>query len=608
MKKIPFIVWFAAFFGALLLPACTVSPIQYISPLPNAQYVSKGTTIIVRYGPTISQQDVSGLNFVVTGSQSGTHAGQKILADDQKTVIFKPNQPFTAGERVKVSVNSMQLGLKTTFNPISYSFTVSVKQGSGSPGAASTPPPAKPDASAFPNDLTVPQDIPHFTVSKTSPDNGEGYIFVAPFYWTSSTLGSYLLILDSQGNLVYYQPEANDQIAFDFKVQPNGLLSYFSQKEAAYILMNSHYQTVGRYTAGDGYTADLHDLQILPNGDALLMVYDAEAVDMSKITLGGKSNATVTGLVIQELDPHKNVIFEWRSWDHFSLFDTTVSLTDAQIDAVHGNALALANDGNLLLSSRNLSEITKINLQTGDIIWRLGGKENQFRFINDQERFAFQHDVRQLPNGDITIFDNQGDAASSAAAPSRALEYQIDEVHKTATLVWQFSHNPQVFATYMGDTQRLPDGNTLIDWGAPFTGQGYTFTNITEVTPNDQTVFELTFDEPYVSYRAFRFPWSGTPSTPPVLAFKVDATGLILGYSWNGATNVAAYTVYGGDSGETLAPIDQKAKGGFETQSHFNSLPKNICYFQVAALDKNGKELARSNVVTTDKTRCPVVG
>jgi len=32
---------------------------------------------------------------------------------------------------------------------------------------------------------------------------GEEYIFGAPFYWTKSPLGSYLLIMNGQGQIVY---------------------------------------------------------------------------------------------------------------------------------------------------------------------------------------------------------------------------------------------------------------------------------------------------------------------------------------------------------------------------------------------------------------------
>ncbi|MGA2821271.1 MAG: arylsulfotransferase family protein [Anaerolineales bacterium] len=333
------------------------------------------------------------------------------------------------------------------------------------------------------------------------------------------------------------------------------------------------------------------------------MAYDAETVDMSKIVQGGKKDATVTGLVSQELDPSKNVIFEWRSWDHFSFLDTTVSLTNPQIDLVQGNALALANDGNLLLSSRDLSEITKINLQTGDVIWRLGGKANMFQIVNGQP-FAYQHDVRQLPNGDITVFDNQGTTQNPAA--SLAIEYQINETNKIATQVWSFTHGPAVFATYVGDAQRLSDGNIFLDWGAPFTGTGYVYDTMTEVAPDGHILFDLSFDSPYVSYRAFRFPWQGFPDTQPALASKVDGNGITLGYSWNGATEVAAYRIFGGSSAQSLGLIEEKTRTDFETQSHFANLPQGECYFQVAAVDKNGQEMARSETISTD-LGCPPV-
>ena len=579
-------------------------PPEYISPLANAQYVSKATTLAVRYGPTLSSQNVNAMKFTVQGNQSGAHSGQAILADDQKTVIFKPDQPFTAGEQVQVSVSGLSVDSKVSFSPISYKFTVATNQKPGGVGAATTPLKNAP-ASEFPNYLTVPQDIPHYTVTTASPDNGEGDIFVAAIPWTAAVTGSYLLILDGQGNLIYYRSMGNEYNGFDFKVLPNGDLSYFSQKDSTFYVMDSHYQIIKKYQAGNGYTTDLHDLLLLPNGNVILMAYDDETVDMSKVVPGGKTNATVTGLIVQELDPSNNVIYQWRSWDFVSFTDSTASLTDDKIDLVHGNGLALASDGNLLVSSRNLSEITKVNLQTGAVIWRLGGKANQFQFVNDQP-FAYQHNIGQLPNGDITVFDNHG--TEQSPAPSRGVEYKVDEVNKTVTKVWEFLDNPPIFATFMGDTQRLSDENTFLDWGAPFTGSGYQFVNITEVNPQNQVIFQLAFDQPYVSYRAFRAPWQGSPLTKPDLAFKEDGSGLLLlGYSWNGATEVASWKVYGGSSPSSLSLVDQKAKTGFETQTQLTSILPGECYFQAAAIDKNGNEMARSAVVSTDNAACPPV-
>lgn len=579
---------------------------QYYSPLQNAEYVSKAATIVVRYGPVLSNQNLDDLKFVIQGSKSGLHIGQTILADDHKTVIFKPADPFIPGEQVTVNVNSLHLDSQTSYPPLSYTFTVATNQQPGSPGSneLSAPPiPSGPPRSAFPGFLTVPQDIPHYMITTTESNPEEGDIFVSPFYWTKAKIGSYLLILNDQGQLVYYQSVADALDAWDFKEQPNGLLSYYDQKSSTFYLMNSHYQVVGNYQAGDGYTADLHDLQILPNGNALLMVYDNETVDMSKIVSGGNQNATVTGLIIQELDPSRNVIFEWRSWDHFSFFDSTSSLTDQNIDLVHGNSLALSNDGNLLLSSRNLNEITKINLQTGEVMWRLGGKANMFTFVNSQA-FAYQHDVRQLSNGDITVFDNQGTQQNTA--PSGGIEYKVDEANKTVTQVWGFTHAPPVFTTFMGNVQRLADGNTVLGWGAPSQATGYSFFSMTEVNPQNQTIFELIFDQPYDSYRAFRFPWQGSPSAPPDLAYKMDGNTLTLGYSWNGATEVASYEVFGGNSPQLLHIMDRELKTDFETQSQFSNLPIGECYFQVAVLDKNGNEMARSKIISTDNVNCPL--
>ncbi len=580
----------------------SLAPVYY-SPLANAQYISKATTLAVRYGPALSAQDAASLKFTVQGSQSGAHSGQVVLADDQKTVIFRPDMPFSPGEKVQVAVSGLSVNPQLHFSPISYSFTVAANQKAGGVGASTTPLKSAP-ASAFPNYLTVPQDIPHFTVAKASPDNGEGDIFVAPIPWTAAVTGAYLLILDGQGNLVYYQSMASVFNGYDFKMLPNGDLSYFSQKDSTFYEMNSHYQVVRKIQAGNGYTTDLHDLLMLPNGNVILMAYDAESIDMSKVVSGGNSQATVTGLIVQELDPANNVIFQWRSWDYIPITDSNASLTDPAVDYIHGNGLALDTDGNLLLSSRNLSEITKINLQTGAVIWRLGGKGNQFQFVND-EPFAYQHNIGVLPNGDITIMDNHG--TEQAPTPSRGIEYKVDTANKTVTKVWQFQDNPPIFATYMGDTQRMANGNTFLDWGAPFTGTGYQFVNITEVDSNNNIIFQLAFDQPYVSYRAFRAQWQGSPLTRPDLVASNNNGGLTLGYSWNGATEVASWKVYGGNSPSTLTQIDQKPKTEFETQTHLTSVSQGECYFQAAAIDKNGNEMARSAVVSVDAQACPQV-
>ncbi|MBX3012409.1 MAG: aryl-sulfate sulfotransferase [Caldilineaceae bacterium] len=176
---------------------------------------------------------------------------------------------------------------------------------------------------------------------------------------------------------------------------------------------------------------------------------------------GGPVDGTLIDIVIQEQNAAKQVVFEWRGSDHIPITDTYESFTDGLVDYLHTNAMAVDRDGHLLISSRNTSEITKINRQTGAVIWRLGGKSNQFTFTNDPG-FWRQHDIRRQANGNLTLFDNGNE---HTPPHSRAVEYAIDETAKTITRVWQYPPDTSEYSFIMSNAQRLPNGNTLIGWG-----------------------------------------------------------------------------------------------------------------------------------------------
>ena len=305
------------------------------------------------------------------------------------------------------------------------------------------------------------------------------------------------MILDNSG-APYFSRQLSTT-AIDFDMQPNGHLTYFDEGSWMFYEMDSSYTIVNSYQCGNGYVTDDHELRLLPNGHALLIGDDEEIVDMSKIVPNGNPGAVVSGIIVQELDQAKNVVFQWRSWDHFQITDAThEDLTAAKIDYVHSNALELDGDGNILLSSRHLDEITKIDRSTGSTIWRMGGKNNQFTFVNDSIGYSHQHAIRRLANGNFTLFDN----GNYHTPPfSRAVEYRVDEVNKIATLVWQYRNNPDYVSVAMGYVQRLPNGNTLIGWGA-------TNPSVTEVTSDGKKVYEMSLPDSVVSYRAFRYQWN----------------------------------------------------------------------------------------------------
>jgi len=265
--------------------------------------------------------------------------------------------------------------------------------------------------------------------------------------------------------------------------------------------MDSTFTIVDSVRIKNGFIQDGHDMQILPNGHFLLLGWENITMDLSSYAIFnnngtvGSANATVRCGIVQEQDANKNVVFEWRSWDHFEITDAVhENLTASRVDYVHGNAIELDYDGNLLISSRHLSEITKINRSTGNIIWRLGGVNNQFTFLNDTIGFSYQHHIRRISNGNVTLFDN-GNFHSPAF--SRAIEYQLDEVNKIATLVWQYRKTPDVLGYAMGSVQRLKTGNTFICWGS-------TNPNFTEVTPSGTIALEMSLPFTIYSYRGYK--------------------------------------------------------------------------------------------------------
>jgi hypothetical protein len=106
-------------------------------------------------------------------------------------------------------------------------------------------------------------------------------------------------------------------------------------KHQRFYAHDNPYQLAGTYEAGNAYTADLHDLQILENGNSLVFIFDQRTVDMS--ANGGSPNAAVVDCIIQELDQQKNVLFEWNSADHIEITDTNQALDTNIIRYIHCN-------------------------------------------------------------------------------------------------------------------------------------------------------------------------------------------------------------------------------------------------------------------------------
>lgn len=440
---------------------------------------------------------------------------------------------------------------------------------------------------------TAPGDMPRFDVTQGAGSPGTGYVFMSPFDFTR-TLGvpPYLLILDNNGEPVYYQRMKGLPTAMDFKLHDNGLLTYYDRRQEVHVALNNQYEVVTTLPA-NGYTADLHDIQILDNGHIVFLVYNEQVVDMSQLVEGGQPDAVVVACVIQEVDEQGTVVFEWNSLDHIDILDSTRDFTADHINYMNCNSIEGDQDGHLLLSSRNLDEITKINRQTGEIIWRMGGKKNEFTFTNGGD-FYRQHDARRLDNGHMSLYDN---GVFHTPPYSRGLEIEVDEVNKTVTVVREFRNTPDAYAGAMGNMQRLPGGNTVIGWGRSNAPAYAEFDALGNRMLQFDTIQRMG------SYRAFRFPWQGYPNWPPVVVAQSVGKEVQLFFSWNGSTEVENFMVFASSEQSADWHVATVSKDGFETSYQFSVPHGGMWQFWVIALDKDFDQLKQS-----ERTRLLVGG
>ena len=513
--------------------------VQYISPIDHSELNSRSSQIIIRQGDKLDPSSLSTEVFTIIGDKSGRHSGSVILSSDGKTVIFKPDNQYAPGEQVRVIINNgLTLLNGDTVPPFNFSFKVTPLEKPLNPADYKE----KLDLFLIPEGLdyrtfekpaisdSLPQDFPTFTM-EVNDSTSIGDYFFSPTRIVSGD--GYNVIVSNTGELKYYN-KIDDGVPFDFKVASNSMLTFGIMSEfyefggggdTDFFLMDSSFSIVQKFQMGNGYTSDFHEFQYLPNGHVFMVAYDLQPVDMSELVEGGHPGALVAGSVIQELDQNGNVIFQWRSWDNYNLLDSYADLTQSIFDAIHINSIELdLSDLNIIISTLALGEATKINRNTGEIIWRMGGKNNQFTFINESQEhaplyFMFQHEIRRLSNGNITMFDG-GD--TERRQYSRAVEYEIDEVAKTATKVWEYRKSPDIYSPNMGSVQRLANGNTVIGWGLASMSPGQPM--ITEVDPEGNIVAELTFDKPLTtSYRALKFEWDGGYPAADVLIAEVLA-------------------------------------------------------------------------------------
>ena len=300
---------------------------------------------------------------------------------------------------------------------------------------------------------SLPTDLPRYTASGSDPS--PGYVVFAA--------GLYGVVIDNTGRVVWYHRLSGPSL--NFMAQPTG--RYVARPSTPYPNDVEHWVEldplgVVKHTlsCARGFSSRPHDLIAEADGSYWIMCDETRVMDLT--AYGGAAEARVTGTVVQHVGADRELVFEWNPFDHFAITDVhQAERTGTNVNWMHGNAIDLDTDGNLLVSFRNLEEITKIDVRTGAVIWRMGGRRNQFAFVGTPTTaFTRQHGVRSSAAGTFIILDNLG-----SPGESRAERYVVDEIARTARLASSYGSVPGVVTQIGGSVQPLPNGRTLVSFG-----------------------------------------------------------------------------------------------------------------------------------------------
>jgi len=288
-----------------------------------------------------------------------------------------------------------------------------------------------------------------------------------------------------------------------------------------------------------------HDIERLPNGNVLLIVWEYKS--LTEAIAAGRSPSFLTDLElwpdhIIEVEPTGTtgglIVWEWHVWDHLiqdydpsegnygvvadhpELIDinykATVGPNSGGADWTHINAIDFNESlDQIILSVHGFSEIWIIDHSTttaeaaghtggnsgmgGNILYRWGNPEAYDRGSAADRKLFGQHDSRWIESthpgaGNILVFNNGRNRPGGSTSSVDEIVPPVDEngdyrldtgaAYGPSEALWSYPTDlaAAFFAQNISGAHRLPNGNTLICDGPHGT--------FLEVTPAQETVWK----------------------------------------------------------------------------------------------------------------------
>lgn len=468
-------------------------------------------------------------------------------------------------------------------------------------------------------------------------DVSPGYLFLAPFsgYADIDTFHgprqAAPYIYSSDGELVwsgfsYFSIWATnfqagkvkgEDVLFSFEGSHN---PRYGHGHGHITFLNQNYETIKELRAGNHKIMDKHEFHIINETTGLVQLYQPVPKDLTPY---GESpeQQWIVDAIFQELDIITGeVLFEWSSLEHISPNESVLPISQGQAgsgynssdawDYFHINSVDKDENGDYLLSARNAASLYKIDGNTGEVIWKLGGLPGitSSDFKTDKNlTFSFQHHARYLSTSEdstkqlISFYDNS--AHGTENKNGRVVKYnehssgkiiEVDTKHWNAKLLFNGISPDNLLSKSQGSTDVLPNGNVLVNWGS----EGA----ITEFK-GEKPIFNAFVDSGELgvhaeNYRAFKSNWTGRPNEKIALLseFTNDRSTNIF-VSWNGDTETKKWKFYSVARNGSKRFIGETSRKGFESAKTFDRKYERVL---VEAYDSDEVLLSTSDAVNTE--------
>jgi hypothetical protein len=333
---------------------------------------------------------------------------------------------------------------------------------------------------------TQPSNLPAITITEYDPDRMQegGYLLMT---FLLSSAGGYTAVMDRNGDFVWYVPADENKMVVHAEPSKDGnsiLMMHQDGMQASDVGSIARIAMDGSERINTRTILGHHDFVEHDDGFGFL------SLDLADATMDGEP-AQVAADVILEVEEGADDDTPTREVINFldSYKEPTTDCPHQQMNAygttaydwTHMNSIMYDPlDEAYFVQSKLMNTLFKVDRESGEILWEMGGLDSDFTAIGDDVWWTHGH-LSHIWKGGMVLFDNNYHNEPEEDV-SRIVEYAFDEETRTVEKVFDYYDPEDRFIPMIGDVKKLPNGNYLVSWT--------TLGMINEITPDGDVVWQ----------------------------------------------------------------------------------------------------------------------